>query len=205
MIEWFLVRQGATTERWGAGSSPATRTMFQLIPIARTEVDFRLLINSVNSALGRSPTATLDEQWHNLAINGGTNNPLSDYLALLKEINKPGSKPFDDAGSLLEHVHLSFLLIATKGVTIKLINESRLSFNTVESRHHDFHLSVVSGTLDRWRTALLNCCDADVEYEVRLFGSKILEFFEKFNIRQFVTSFAKIPMGDGTVRLLERK
>lgn len=173
--------------------------MFQLVPISGNGIDWKSFLSSSKELLGRNPTNGIDEKYHELKHN------LPDYISVLKEIFNEGSNPFDDAGSLLNHVSLSFLLIATRQATLSIINHSRLVFSTTESKHDDYYLSLISGDLSQWRVAIVNCCSDEVNYDIRLFGNKILEFMERNGLYQFLSGMKKINMGDGTIRLIEKR
>lgn len=171
--------------------------MIKVIPISQTEINWAEYLGTLNDALNRSPTATIDSQ--SLEMNFS----LSNYLSTLKEIMKPGSDPFRDASSLLDHVHVSFIVITTKETMLQLITETRLNFTTTETKHNDYYLAVVSGTLSQWRTAVLNCCAEFVNTDIRQFGTMVLNVFEQTKIRQFLDGLTRVPMADGTVRLLK--
>jgi hypothetical protein len=170
--------------------------MISLIPICGPRIDWKSYLRVCNEVLGRSPANKLDSQWHTIT------DSVADFLATLKEIIAPGSLPFDEAGALFDHVHFTFLLIATRSATYSIITTSRLDCTTVNSQREDFNLSIISGTLAQWRTAVLNCCVDDIIFEVREFGTQVINYFEAQNLK---LGLKKISMSDGTVRLLEKK
>lgn len=173
--------------------------MLYVTPIASTAVDWQTYLKTVSESLGRSSTASLDNQWHEIKFT------LPEYLATLREIINPGSPPFEAVGHLLSHLHQTFVVVATKSTIIELISTTRLHYSFSETAHPDYYLLIISGTLTEWRTALLNCCTTDVNGDVRSFGTKAMEYFEKVGLRQMMAGLYKIPMADGSVRLIEKK
>lgn len=170
--------------------------MFQLIPIAQTTIDWNTYLSKFYEISGRSATTTLDTKGVEFKKS------LANYLSTLKEIDNPGSDPINQAGVLLEHISLSFLLIATKKVTINVLIKSRLPGVISITKHDDFDISIISGNLSQWRTAIINCCSADVSSSIRQFGSAIISHLEEIGLKPFVVgNLLQIEMSDGTFRL----
>lgn len=170
--------------------------MLTLVPISQIEIDWKTFLRVGHEVLGRSPTTTIDEKWLKF------NKCVSDYLSVLKEIQQPGADPFGLAGSLLDHVHVGFLLITTKSATLSIVTTSRLRATPVQSKQEDYYLTVISGNLSEWRTALLDCCVDSVSTTVREFGTRAYEFFDQAGLRQFMLAGTKVSMADGTMRLV---
>lgn len=173
--------------------------MLHLFLISHPMVDWDTLIKSSTGALGRSPTETLDHR------RIGFKKKLPDLLSILKEITLPKSDPLNNAGHLMEHLHFVFGLVTTRTTTLEILTNSRLAMSTTMAKNPDFYFTVISGTLNQWQTAIMNCCIEGVSTEVRSFGTQVLTFFETQGLKSFMVPMTKVNMSDGTVRLIENR
>jgi hypothetical protein len=173
--------------------------VFKLLPMSKTVIDWELYLRTATEALGRSPTATLDEQRHQFTRS------LPDYIATLKEVELKGGNPHSPGGVQLEHIHQGFMLIASRQATYSIVMKSRVAASTAMSIHDDFNLTILSGTLGQWRSAILNCCVDEVSFDVRSFGMELLIYFDSVGLKRYMLDAIQVQLGDGTVRLLERK
>ncbi len=169
--------------------------MFHFSPLAQSEIDWDEFLKTSLSALARSPTDTLDRK-------GAVQiKDYAYYLSCLREFQSPGSQPFGLVGALGEHLSFSFFILATKGTTLNILNAAKVKSTTVVSKQEDFYLTILSGTLVEWRSVILNCCVDTVPYDIKVFGTKLLEYFEQLNIKRFLFSADPIRTSDGTYRL----
>ena len=173
--------------------------MFKLVPLATTKIDWDSYLRLATEAIGRSPTSKLDETWHVVTRS------IADYMATLKEIEMKDSDPHTGAGVLLEHVHHSFMMIASRLATFSIIMKTRVAATTIPTTHDDFNFTILSGNLSQWRSAILNCCVPDVSFDVRSFGTALIEHFDSVGLKRYILDAIQVQLGDGTVRLLERK
>ncbi len=164
--------------------------IINLIPLSHTAVNWKDYLQVASDALGRSPTAGRDAQWKKHAES------LSVYLDTLNEISPDGAA--------LEHVHISFILVAPQQATYAIIIKSKLSATTAVTKHNDFNLSILSGTLSEWRSTILDCCTDKVSIDIRQFGAAALAYIDQLNLSQFMTGIVRVPMGDGTIRLIDK-
>jgi hypothetical protein len=166
--------------------------MYILIPLGDTRIDWKSYLRVCQQALNKNVLTELDEQWIT------PTQSLSDYICSLKMIS--GNNV---VSNLLDHVHITFILVAVKSTTVKLITITRLVFTTTGTIHDDYNLSIVSGNLNQWRTAMMNCCADDQSIDVKDFGSKIYDYFDKIGLRKYVLDMTKIPNADGTINLIK--
>lgn len=172
--------------------------IYQIIPLSQTVVDWDV-INQLAEVLGRNPCRAFDEKFMEVQ------QKLPHYLSILKEIERPNGDNNHLAtpvGSLLAHVHLSFLMIASKTVTMSIVTKAQLVSTVVPAKHEDFSLSILSGTLDRWRSALLNCCVDNVSEDVRHFGTDMIKVFTNLGLYPYFGGLTPIAMADGTKKLI---
>jgi len=171
--------------------------MFIIKPLSETQViSWGSYCSAIEEFLDRSATAGFDAKYMTLEKNS-----LSHFLATLREVEYPGTNPFDPVYAHLDHAHMSMLLIATKELGSTVISKSRLHATTVQTARNDFSLSILSGTLAQWRIAIINTCDPSVSQEIREFGTAVLEYFNKIDLRQVVSGLVQTPMGDKTIRV----
>jgi hypothetical protein len=173
--------------------------MLHLFMISQPMVNWDTLIQTATNTLGRSPTETLDHR------RIGFKKKLPDFLSILKEITLPKSDPLNNAGHLLEHMHFVFGVVTTRTTTLEILTHSRLAVSTTIAKNPDFYFTVISGTLNQWQTAIINCCVEGVSTEVRSFGTQVLNFLETQGLKSFMSPMTKVSMSDGTVRLIEAR
>ena len=134
----------------------------QVIRLSMLKLETEVLTKIVSSVLNRSITQSIDNA-------NKTLGDLSSYIGLLGEMQIPGSKfseIMEHPGKLLSHIFLSYVIIATEESFVSIALNAGLSA-TIISYAPAQALGVVSGTLEQWRTATINCCIPRAEKEIR--------------------------------------
>ena len=171
------------------------------ILVSKPDVDFKNLLFLCKSFLNRSISAGLDKQ----------NRPVKDaagYICLLDEFAAPGSEPsfsLQEAGSLLKHLHYSFLVAVMKRDYVRLLEVTGLHFTVSEDMPEGNVLAVVSGNLSEIRTCIINLSTTRASVPERHFVNKILEQLDLQGLGQLFAAYSRAKERDGTVLLLERK
>ncbi len=171
----------------------------QAVMIGRLKIDTESLLASAKQLLGRSPSRKLDSQ-------GKSTDTTAGYLTILAALKNEETEPnivLEDPGHLLAHTFYSFLVACDKATMTELGEQTRLAIQRVESRGICF--AVVSGTLEQWRTAIINGCSEQAEFNLRLLFDKILILFEGEGLGKLWSKFAKKTLADQTFKLIERK
>jgi hypothetical protein len=164
------------------------------ILIGRSNINFEVLLGTAKQVLGRSISKTLDSQGKDIT------KPIS-YLTLLSEI-KNNSFNADDAGHLLAHYFYTFAIACDPKTLNDLLEQSRLKIISAEG--NSMHFAVVSGTLEEWRTAIINCCSEQSSFNLRLLFDKIFLMFEQEGLLKLFMNYKKRTLPDRTFKLLER-
>jgi hypothetical protein len=140
-----------------------------VILVSITTVDWPTFIKEANNILGRSPTRGIDAK--------GIKDQLPGYLAAIDSINNPNSDPtivLKNAVIILEHVHLGFLIETTDAAKIL---EATLLRGTVGQ-----DLSLFSGTLGQWKSAVLEFCNEKYNYKLRQIFNEVYLILRQFGL-----------------------
>jgi len=168
--------------------------MVSVEPVARTQVDWQKFLLVAKQLLGRSVTASLD------ARNQPVGDPAS-WLASLAELRQEGSDPvavLRSPGSLLRHLSYSFLVVADREFLYELATSCDLRIEG------DQQLAVVSGSVEQWRTTIVNGSTGRESRDMRMFCDKCLLHFERDGLGLLWSSYQKSLTPDGTFKLLEK-
>lgn len=172
-----------------------------VIPIAGTSVDWSELLVSCKQALGRSVTTGLD-------LVGMKPNTLQAYIAVLGELREAGSRPhqiLSAPGLLTDHGFCSFLVAGSIDLFFAIMEGTPLDILSSESTIRGTRLGVVSGTLTKWRTAIINGTSETSSFELRLFMDKCLLLFEQQGLSQLWSAYQKRTIPDSTFSLVLKK
>ncbi len=154
--------------------------------LGKTQVDLKSLLTVVKHKLGKS--LKVDDQRYPL------DNPLCYLLTLTDFKDVPCD--LSDLGALLKHEHYSFIMTCTEREMVEIVMESDLSITTAP----DNELAILSGTLEQWRTTILNGCALD---SVRGFANLVLLEFERMGLKSLWTKYSKSYLKNGSFKLLE--
>ena len=169
--------------------------MVEVKPIARTAVDWQQFLIAAKELLGRSLTAELD------ARNMRTDD-LAAYIASLGELESEGASPASilrAPGYLLGHVSYSFLVVTDRKLLYIVAATSDLRIVGTE------RCAVISGSLEVWRSAIINGCTGRESMDLRLLYDKCLLYFERDGLGQLWSNYQKVSEPDRTFRLLEKR
>jgi hypothetical protein len=175
--------------------------MLEIIYVGGTEINWNLYLSCLKTVLGRSVSRGLDDK--RMPVSN-----LGAFVTTIAEMEEEGRDPVSvqrEAGSLLSHGHLIFIVIASKELTFDLIKESRLNFTTGESKDPGIIISIVSGELSAWREAIINCSTDRMKYGVRLFANKCLLQFSELQLGHLFAKYAKFQLPDTTFKLIENR
>lgn len=168
--------------------------------IGKLNIDFPAFLIAANKGLNKSLTRGLDSQ-------GKDTKSIAAYLVMLAEMrqdNVDPNKVLQDAGQLLKHAYYVFQVIVDHETMFDLLELNTLAVHNAECIN-SVYLSVVSGTLEDWRTAIINGCSDQATFNIRLLFDKILLMFEKEGLSKLWVNYSKRKLPDDTFRLLENK
>lgn len=168
--------------------------------IGRLAIDTETFLGASKEVLGRSLSKKLDAQ-------GKDVTSVSGYLALLSALKNPDldfNLILENPGSLLQHQFYVFLIACSRNTLNELLEETKLSIQSAES-NSGIMLAVISGTLEDWRSAIINICSEKTSFNLRLLFDKILLLFEQEGLSRLWSQYTKKTLPDKTFKLLERK
>ena len=168
--------------------------------LGHSEIDLEPLLMAGNKALGRSLSQLLDQQGRDLS----TPAAYLTVLATMKEHGADVTSTLEDPGHLLQHVFYTFLVICDPAIRIDLIQRTPLAIQDTPTKI-GADLCVVSGDLESWRTAVINCCSDQSPFQTRQLFDKVLALFENEGLGKLWSGYAKKQMHDQTFKLIERK
>lgn len=171
--------------------------MIEIFPMSQTKIQTAFL-NTAEKILHRSIVIGLDRK--NIPFGD-----LASYISILGEIHAEDSDPIKtqrEAGHLLQHISLSFLVISTKEGLYEIATQTALSVLTGEQEPGSvYETAIVTGTLEQWRTEIINGCSETANQNHRLFANKILTWIDNAGLGRVFDNFSKRRAKDGTLLL----
>lgn len=158
--------------------------MFEIIPLSCTKVNWPAFLSAGKQLTGSTSNVKQD---------------LGGYLLSLSELLTGSAK----AWGVLRHVHVSFLVIGFEEFFRGVREETDLAISTtaIQAGHK---AAVVSGTLDQWRVAIINCSSDRMSTEVRMLTNQFMTHFESSGLGSLWQGYSKSPMPDKTLKLLTK-
>jgi hypothetical protein len=173
--------------------------MIKLIPLGKLEIDWDTYLIVAKQALNRSITTTLDSKSMDVRTSSG-------YLVTLAELKEGNQNIVDvlmNPGNTLDHLFYSFIVISDRDLPCELLEITPLNVTRTACKN-GLSLSIVSGNLTQWRSAIINGCTDTVSYNLRLLLDEILIYFEQEGLKKLWSKYTKAKMSDGTIKLIEK-
>ena len=139
----------------------------QILPLSQNQVNWVSYLKSASDYLERSLTSSLDSR-------GDSVGDIRSFLCTLGELIRPNSPPeyvIKNAGSLLRHIHYSFMVI--DGPVFDLLERTGLNITVADQ------VAIVSGNLGQWRSALIDGMSIGCKKPLRLFCDWCYLYFKK--------------------------
>lgn len=174
--------------------------MIKAFIIGKTQVDFQTLFSVVNQALGRSISTPLDEAKTPAKAPTG-------FITALMEFKSPNSKlvaALRRPGFTLLHVHYTLLVVSTPEVISEVQQQTNLHVIT-ERTKSGFSVSIITGSLDQWRSAIINGLSESSEFGLRLFLDTCLIEFDKEGLGPMFQDYDRVSHSDHTFSLKKIK
>lgn len=171
----------------------------RVIPIAITNVAWQQYLNTVTELLGKSPSRGVDSCSAKLS-------DFAKYTASLAEFQMgqelDAKRILRTRGPWLQHTFYSFLILTSNTMILKVAEATDLSI--LSTKADTYRLALVSGTLDKWRDAVILFCDKSGSKRLRLIFNQIKRAFDQLGLQDVFFEFSLRDAGDGTF-LLENK
>lgn len=161
---------------------------YEIEPLAITQVEWRVFTEMCQKHLGFSPTRGLDDEGLDLK------DP-SSYLGCLDFNNQP-TKHMQEGSGAFRHFHISFIAALDEGIITDLSTETGLRIYAKRGKRK--HLTILTGSMDEWYSAVMACCSRDSDYELRSLFNNVFECFNRIGARHVFTSVYRQEFQDGT-------
>jgi hypothetical protein len=161
--------------------------------IQQPSVDFTTFLGVATQVLGYSPSEQVDANQRQLHEA----EKFMSCLAAMKDASaKVGLSPH-----LLAHVSFSVLITADERDMQDILEYcSGMPFVIADTVARSVQVSVVTGTLAQWRSAVISGCQPTVEPTVRMLFNRIVSLFESVNLNVWMDCERK---SEGPTFLLE--
>ncbi len=152
-----------------------------VIPITASTIAWTDFLKDTMQITGYSPIRSID-------ASGLTLSNYAKYIVALGELrSKEVMNPIDtlrDAGSLLQHIHFSFLIGGSTGLIFKIYELTTLS--VLSTRIKKGRFALVSGTLGEWKNAVTELSKAKSS-EAQWVVETLLGFFFTLGLQHVFT------------------
>jgi len=159
--------------------------MITVMPLGQSTIDWALLTRVAQTVLNRSILRPLDAK-------GITDRSLAEAIVAFGEFQQDNidySQTLRDAGTLLKHFSVSFLIFCQDFDTI-----AELAFNG------DLHILdcddcdkvfIVSANLQQWRTTIINLATPRATKMQRTFSRQVLHAFDKIGLSKLWENYSR--------------
>jgi len=158
-------------------------------------------LNLVEKLTGRNVGKILDRR--NMAF--GSLGSMVSVLGELKTEDSDAVAVQRNPGSVLRHLSIAFMLIVLEDKLVDILSESCLNFLIVDNVvGKPYATAYVSGTIEQWRTDVINGCSPQASYTFRIFTTKVLHCLEVADLGHLFDMFSKSQSKDGTLLLTHK-
>lgn len=168
--------------------------------IGKSEIDSRSFYGDLRQALGRAVTGPIDKA-------GADPEKVASLIVATCEMLVPDQnyhKILRNPGSVTKHFFFSFFALSLRSHCSEFSQHTTLGCHCVQAKH-SLHLHLLSGTLEQWRTAIINCSSDIVEPDFRKLINCCMFEFEKIGLKDLWFNYSKQTASDDTIRLIEQK
>lgn len=171
--------------------------MYDIIPLAYTRVDWKVLIDTCKEALNMSPTRGLDNAGIKLDDHQA-------YLACLGLDNNPiGHLRSGGWDGSFKHVHYSFITITRLDVVATFCGDIDCMYRIINIKT-DECLAIFTGSMEQWQRFVVKYAVEDVEIEFRIIACRIMNHFENLGFRDLWSGYTKQTLTDKSFKLKRR-
>jgi hypothetical protein len=154
-------------------------------------------LSDLQTALGRSVSNPID------MAKADPNSPTSLVVAICEMLSEGGNyhKVLKNPGSAIKHLQFNFLALSSFDHCSEISQHTDLVCHCVLARR-SIYLHLISGSLEQWRTAIINCSSEIVDYDCRKLFNLFLGEFESLGFKDLWTGFTKRSLTDDTIKLI---
>ena len=161
---------------------------FEIYPLSIPQCDWQTFSKVCQSTLGFNPIKSLDKAGLDIKDS-------KSFLRMLDLTGQPLKELKDNQA--LDHFSISFIADVNEDILIGLLNHTELRVLTRNKGRKI--LAVISGSLRQWQDAIIQCCQKDREYALRLVMSKCRGHFESSGYAELWSHLKTQQLEDGTL------
>lgn len=167
--------------------------------IASPFIELPTLVDAAKQAIGYNAVA---------AASTTKGSDYARFLACLSSFQDPEAKhrPMDlirKSPSLKSHLSFTFLMAGTKKLIMQSMARSGL-VHTFTEQLDETLLSVVSGTLEQWHDATIDCTAPDADFNLRLAYDLVFNQFKAIGLAAIWDDTRRTPAPDQTFYIEKR-
>lgn len=173
--------------------------MIQVTPVACTAINWQVYLRIAKDILGEPISETFDQ--------AGMQPGLPAFIISLGDLADDDRVAHDlikDAGKRLRHVSVSFLAVVPSQTLLAFVEEVDLVITSGDSRISGFKIILMTGNLEQWRNAIVDCSVERVNSDVRYLFNKCHSYFEKEGLAGIWSKYSKTQCHDNTYKLLPK-
>ncbi len=170
--------------------------MSRVIPIALTNVAWQHYLNNAAELLGCSPSRGVDRCTSRLSDLAKYTASLAEFQA--KEELDP-RRTLRRPGPYLRHTFYSILISESPSVILRISEGSDL--DVISAQAGKDRVAIVSGTLDKWRNAVIMFCSPDAHKVTRELFNEIKAMFDQLGLADIFHGYSATSQKDGTFAL----
>jgi len=172
--------------------------MHDIIPLARTQVDWKTFVKTCQEVLGTSPTRGLDAE--GIDVKG-----LEAYLACLGFDNQPRKHLRDGFwdGSF-KHYHFSFITVIDLELITIFCGDIDIHYQLINPRKSDC-LAIYTGNMEQWLRFIHKYTKESARFECRATACRILNHFENLGFKDLWSEYKKKDLNDKTFILVSAR
>lgn len=174
--------------------------MLHLALLSKTEPDWNIFQSTCQKALKRNIFAQLDSK--NIM-----KRDIASFIMTLGEFVDPGEDPtshLSDPGYLLRTVHINVICIVDDAKIFgDLAQYTDLDVMSTHTIKKGVEIGIASGTLQQWRTSIINCLSERKDEPLREFFSNALMLFQQLQLGKLWERYTQTSTLTG-IRLTEK-
>jgi hypothetical protein len=163
----------------------------KVIPLARIDVDWTTLLGVANQALNKNLTTDLDRKGKKIGNSGS-------YIEILGAMKDKFT--LNNPGPILKQLFFSFIVISDN---LDYLEDLQLNNYTV-SCQNGLYLTILSGTLDSWQTAIINGCSEIANSRTRFILDQCLFNFDNEGLGNLWLNYRRVKSADQTIKLIAK-
>jgi hypothetical protein len=168
--------------------------------VGQVAFDTRAFYGDLSVALGREVTAPID------SVNADATEPSSLLVAICEMLNQGQNyyKILKNPGSATHHLFFVFFAAAVRDHSSEFAQHTNLKCHCVLAKHN-IYIHLISGTLEEWRSTVINCSSEVVDCNFRALINQFMLEFESLGLKDLWFAYSKQQLPDSTIKLIGYK